>query len=198
MPQQHAARAGAPTEHDVLSAAQRLLERDGPAGLSVRRIADAVGVSRQVVYSRFGDKSGLVRALHDAGFEQLVAEITGVSERPGTDAHIGALGLAYRRAAMESPAVFDVMFARPFVEFDRDDDARAVAESSFGHIVDGARAWLDANGGDVDQAVALAGTLWSSVHGVVMLERTGHLSPQRSTAQIRDSVRRILRGSGGG
>lgn len=193
---QHAARAGAPTGRDVLAAAQDLLERHGPAGLSVRRVADALGVSRQVVYSRFGDKSGLVRALHDDGFERLSAELAAVGATPGADIHVVALGLAYRRAAMHAPVVFDVMFARPFVEFERDDEARAVALASYEHIVAGARAWLHRNGGAVEQALPLARVLWSSVHGVVMLERTGHLAPARSVAQIEDTVRRLLRGSG--
>lgn len=192
---QHSARPGAPTAREVLAAAETLLDRHGPAAMSVRRVADAVGVSRQVVYSRFGGKAGLVRALHDVGFDRLTVEVQSVAAEPGTDDHIVGLGLAYRRAALASPAVFDVMFARPFVEFTRDDEARAVAVRSFAPIVAGARTWLDVNRGDHDGAVVLARTLWASVHGVVMLERTGHLSARAATTQIRDATQRILRGS---
>jgi AcrR family transcriptional regulator len=197
MEERHAARRGAPTGADVLAAARAILRDEGPAGLSVRRVAEAVGTSRQVVYSRFGGKAGLVRALHDEAFTLLGDRVGSVAEAPGTDAHVVALGRAYRRVALDAPELFDVMFSRPFPEFTADADARAVAVASFRHIVEGAASWLRANGTDAAPAAAhrMARSLWSATHGVVSLERAGHLTDEQATEQLDDVLRRVLRGS---
>jgi AcrR family transcriptional regulator len=178
-----------------LNVAVALLREHGPAALSVRRVADGVGVSRQVVYSRFGDKAGLVRALHDEGFSRLVDEVAAVDAPVGSDEHVVGLAQGYRRAATAAPQLFDVMFGRPFPEFIHDLETRRVALASFEHIVDGARAWLEANGGDAADALTLARTLWATTHGVVALEHSGHLSAQRAALQLDDAIRRLLRGS---
>jgi len=56
-----ATKADALTE--ILSAALALVADDGYAGLSLRSLADRVGVSVRTVTHHFGDRSGLVRAL---------------------------------------------------------------------------------------------------------------------------------------
>lgn len=167
----------APDRDDVLGAAETLLTEEGPGGLSVRRIADRLGVSRQIVYSRFGGKPDLVRALHARGFERLTAAFAEVDEVPGTQAHVLAMAHAYRRAARAQPAVFELMFGTPVVGFVPDASARAVAVESFEPVVAAARAWLVATGRRATPAAALtlARAVWAATHGVVALELAGLL-----------------------
>lgn len=163
----------------VLATAERLLTEGGAHGLSVRRLAEALGVSRQIVYSRFEDKPGLVRALHAEGFRRLDLALAGVRETPGSRDHVLAVARAYRAAALAAPTLYELMFGRPVAEFAPDDAARAVAEASFARVVDAARAWLAAHGRKASKRAArrLAQTLWSATHGVVSLELAGHLGP---------------------
>jgi AcrR family transcriptional regulator len=195
MEERHGPRAGAPTGEEVLAAAERLLEDQGPGGLSVRRVAELVGTSRQVVYSRFGGKAGLLRALHDRGFADLTAEVRAVDAAAGGDDHVVGLARAYRRAALRLPVRFEVMFGRPFREFDHDDASRRVAEASFDQVVEGARAWLEANGGRSSEARSLAATLWALTHGVVALERVGHLTGRQAEHHLDVGIRRVLHGA---
>ena len=53
----------AATRRDILSAAQRLFERDGFAGTTMAAIAAEAGVAQKTVYVAFETKSGVLRAL---------------------------------------------------------------------------------------------------------------------------------------
>ncbi|MEZ5115096.1 MAG: TetR/AcrR family transcriptional regulator [Candidatus Nanopelagicales bacterium] len=170
-------RPQATSRDQVLAVAEDLLAREGPSAVTVRRIAEALGVSRQIVYSRFADKADLVRALHAEGFARLHARAAGAPGEPGTDAHVRAVGRAYREAAHADPALFELMFGRPVPEFAPDDEARAVAVAAFAPVVEAARAWLARRGlpSDDRASVRLARRFWAVTHGVVSLELSGLL-----------------------
>ena len=107
--------AGRPREHDeqtaraLLDEAERLVEAEGAAALTVRRVADGVGVSTRAVYSVYGSKDGLLVALGVRGFELLGWR---VAARPRTDdpaADLVEAGvLVFRRFAVEHPALFQI------------------------------------------------------------------------------------------
>src|SRR5215218_6655034 len=87
----------------VLAAAIKVLRDEGPSGLTVRRLADEIGVSRQVVYTQFGSLGGLIDALYREGFAELCAAgsrldlgLTGVER-------LVANALGYRVSALERP-----------------------------------------------------------------------------------------------
>ena len=107
--------AGRPREHDeqtaraLLDEAERLVEAEGAAAVTVRRVADGVGVSTRAVYSVYGSKDGLLVALGARGFEMLGK---GVAARPRTDdpaADLVEAGvMVFRRFAVEHPALFQI------------------------------------------------------------------------------------------
>jgi AcrR family transcriptional regulator len=55
----------------ILAAAQRLFEREGPAGVSMERVAEEAGVGKGTIYRRFGDRASLATALLDASEREL-------------------------------------------------------------------------------------------------------------------------------
>lgn len=57
----------------ILDAAQRLVERDGPEGLSMDAVAAEAGVGVGTAYRRFGDRSGLAQALMDRAEQEFQA-----------------------------------------------------------------------------------------------------------------------------
>ena len=107
--------AGRPREHDeetalaLLDEAERLVEAEGAAALTVRRVAEGVGVSTRAVYSVYGSKDGLLVALGARGFDMLLRRIT---ELPRLDDPVDDLveaGIAvFRRFTTEHPALFRV------------------------------------------------------------------------------------------
>src|ERR1700739_1769930 len=57
----------------LLEAAERVLERDGLAGLTLRAVAREAGVSHAAPTHHFGDLTGLVSELAAIGFRQFNA-----------------------------------------------------------------------------------------------------------------------------
>lgn len=187
-----------PPRHETLAVAETLLTEGGPAAVSARRVAERLGVSRQLIYTQFGDKSGLLRALHDEGFRRLDDRIGAVASRPRSDRDMLALVSAYREAALAAPEIYALMFDRPPPDFRKDSAAVRVGRASFAHIIAASRSWLDAQTIDtVGKDVALALALWSTAHGHVALERAGHI-PADSGQILEESVRLLLAGARAG
>lgn len=111
---------GRPKEHDqrtraaLLGAAEDLVERDGVAALSIRRVADEVGTTTRAVYSLFGSKAGLMDALGAEAFRRLAE---GLSALPlGVDARadlIAAGTTAFRDLVVDHPALFRAGIQQP-------------------------------------------------------------------------------------
>jgi AcrR family transcriptional regulator len=59
----------------ILAAARRLFEREGPAAVSMDRVAEEAGVGKGTLYRRFGDRAGLALALLDARERELQEEL---------------------------------------------------------------------------------------------------------------------------
>lgn len=62
----------------VLDCAARLLDEGGQEGLTIRRLAAASGFTPPAIYSLFGDKGGLVDALVERSFNEVVERMRGV------------------------------------------------------------------------------------------------------------------------
>ncbi|HEY2224219.1 TetR/AcrR family transcriptional regulator [Actinomycetospora sp.] len=97
----------------IVDAAAHLLEDGGEDAVSTRAVSAAAGVQAPTIYRLFGDKQGLLDAVVAHGFETYLAEKT-VREagddpvadlRTGWDLHVGL--------ALERPALYTLMYARP-------------------------------------------------------------------------------------
>src|SRR3954447_59967 len=105
-PYHHGALHGA-----LLKAAERVLERDGLAGLTLRAVAREAGVSHAAPTHHFGDLTGLVSELAAIGFRQFntameLADAAGNS--PIEKASAGAK--AYVAYAQAHPGMYGLMF----------------------------------------------------------------------------------------
>jgi len=106
---------GRPREYDervanaLLEAAERIGNEDGLDALSVRAVANAVGVTTRAVYSLFGSKDGLLVALGAQAFHLLKA---GIEELPTTSDLTGDIVEAgvrvFRRFALDHPALLRI------------------------------------------------------------------------------------------
>src|ERR1700712_989995 len=97
----------------IVEAAGRLLQARGEGAVSPRGGGAAAGVQAPTIYRLFGDKQGLLDAVVTHGFERYLAEKTVREEtddpvadlRTGWDLHVGL--------ALERPALYTLMYARP-------------------------------------------------------------------------------------
>ena len=110
------------TRAAVVQAARDLIAADGLEGLSVRRVAAALGVSAPALYAYVENKPDLLRAVAELEFEGLVERFDAVQCADPVDRIRGHIR-AYVEHARADPALFEVMFlfrpdwaAQPAVE----------------------------------------------------------------------------------
>jgi len=102
----------------VLQAAMDMLASDGVAEFTTRRLARHAGTSTPAVYELFGDKAGLVREVFFEGFRLLRQYLDEV--RPSQDPRAELISVieSLRMFAREHSVLADLMFSRPFADFD--------------------------------------------------------------------------------
>lgn len=172
-----------------LEAALRVLEREGPDALRVRRIADETGVSTIGLYTHFGSKEGLVGAVWSRGFALLGEEL---DRAGGTGVELVVdLGRRYAAWARAHPHLYGLMFQRSVPTFVLDDGHRAVAAATFERLV-------GACAGVTTDPVSSALTIWYWLHGALSLELAGVAPPGVDPVPDLDVVvRRLLAASPG-
>ncbi len=112
-PRSHKSAARRPlTRERILDAAIELIERDGPAGLSMRRLGSALGVEGMAIYHHFAGREGLLGALAERLLEPLGQLEPGSDWRRECDAFASEL----RRIAVEHPATFQLVGMQPLGE----------------------------------------------------------------------------------
>lgn len=158
----------------ILDAALRVLRDEGPAALTVRRIAAGAGCSTTGVYTWFGGKDGLVDALFVAGFEAFDAALDAAG------GGLAAQGRAYRRWALSAPTSYLLMFGEAVPGHVQSDEAKARAEASFDRLVE--RVGDEVGGSDAREQ---AFHLWAVIHGYVMLELQSMAPPDLDDAETR-------------
>lgn len=158
---------------DILVAAKDLLAETGDEeSVSVRAVAERVGVTTPSIYHHFADKAALIAAVCADVFAELDRRMEAAAAEE-TDPFVGlrARGEAYARFALEKPEHYRiVMMTLPRHGHDEFASHDLVAGATFTHLVDAVRACQEAGVfGTRRSAEDLARVLWSSVHGAVSL-----------------------------
>jgi AcrR family transcriptional regulator len=147
-----------PRAREIVVVARELLEREGPGGLSMRRIAAQLGIRAPSLYEHIADKRALENAIISEAFVEqgdLTRAAADGAAQDGRDP-ILAIGAAYRRYALQHPHVYRLMT-------DRGLDRAALVEGAEHYA---GTALRQAVGGDL----TLARVLWAFAHGMIMLE----------------------------
>jgi AcrR family transcriptional regulator len=97
------------TRDRILTAARTLFDKEGEAGLSMRRIAGAVGVTPMALYKHFADKDALRNALMADGFAAWEARVAAIKMRDPLK-WLDAMGAAFLDFALEEPRRYEAAF----------------------------------------------------------------------------------------
>ena len=96
---------------EILVAAKELFLRDGFEATTIRRIADAVGVSAPALYLYFRDKDAIMLALCDQTFRSLIEVMEGMEQQELTPIErLRSCGAAYIHFALEHPREYWLTF----------------------------------------------------------------------------------------
>jgi len=165
------------TPSRILHAARALFEREGAGGVSMRRVADAVGITPMAIYRHFPNREALLKQISDDSFNEIARHWD--AHRHGSDpiARLLATQRIYLDYALAHPHLFDHAFsvrrddARRFPE---DFHARRSPTANVVHdvVVDAQGKGLLRAGDPWDIAM----TLWAHAHGLIALYRAGRFS----------------------
>jgi len=146
----------------IVVAARELLERDGYEALTMRRVAEELGIRAPSLYKHFPDKAALEAAIVEDALVEFgeVAHRAIHSSGPGTG--VARLLEEYRRHSLCHPHLYRLATAGPLAR-----------ESLSPGLEDWAgNPWYVATGDP-----SLAQALWSFAHGMVVLELDGRYPP---------------------
>lgn len=121
------------TERELLAAAEGLLSEGGAEALSVRRLAEAAGTTPRAIYSVFGGKDGLLRALFREAFHALAARLDALPLTDDPMADLVDAGVrGFRAWALERPDLFRLAFEDRLAQVRPDDTDAGV--QAFGRL----------------------------------------------------------------
>jgi AcrR family transcriptional regulator len=192
----------------LLQAAERVLERDGLAGLTLRAVAREAGVSHAAPTHHFGDLTGLVSELAAIGFRRFNAEMIAARAAEATPGgRAMASPKAYVAYAQAHPGMYGLMFRGERLDYSRP-SLHEAADASFSGLTSAIAAERHEQISDhaltLDQGAAIV-RAWSLVHGFTTLlldGRLGHILEQlpagTTTDMLLDAMLRvtITRGQG--
>jgi AcrR family transcriptional regulator len=176
----------------LLKAAERVLERDGLAGLTLRAVAREAGVSHAAPTHHFGDLTGLVSELAAIGFRQFNEAMIAAGASGATLMEKGlARARAYVAYAQAHPGMYGLMFRTERLDMSRP-SLHEAASASFAGLAGSIGAirheHIEEEALSLDQAAAIV-RAWSLVHGFTMLLLDDRLSdilrrsPKGTTAE---------------
>ena len=142
---------------DIVAAALRLLESAGPDAVTMRAVAEALGIRAPSLYKHLADKETLEVAMIEEGLRDSARAFNAAisdSSDPLAD-----LAAAYRAWAVRRPHLYRLMTYKPLPRERLTDDVEAAAAAPV----------VAAVGGDPD----LARAAWALAHGLASLEIAG-------------------------
>jgi AcrR family transcriptional regulator len=153
-----------PRAREIVTVARQLLEQEGAEALTMRRLAERLGIRAPSLYKHLPDKAALEVAIIATGFEDAAAAFEAALDRAG-DADAGALAAlatAYRAFAVTHPHLYRLMTDRPLPRDRLPDGVKARAAAPL----------LQAAGNQ-----DLARAVWAFAHGMVQLELARRFPP---------------------
>jgi AcrR family transcriptional regulator len=149
-----------PRAREIVDTALELLEEEGPDGLSMRRLAERLGIRAPSIYKHLPDKQALEAVIISRGFELQAEAFEAVGDAKD---QLSAIAGVYREFAKAHPHLYRLMTER---ELHRELLTPGVEARAALPVV-------EAVGGDAD----LARAAWAFAHGMTILELDNRFPP---------------------
>ncbi|UQU65420.1 TetR/AcrR family transcriptional regulator [Couchioplanes caeruleus] len=184
------ARERASTRERIIEAALHILENEGAAALTVRRIATDVEYSAPVVYQHFANKDALVLELVAHGHRLMTAELEQAAAELDIDRRMMQLASEYVRFAGEHPHLYQIMNGDAV---DADQRLRAAAPT-VGVLKEFLTAWSDSHDVVLADFGEACDIVWGTLYGIASLGRIGTVGNERARRLAQQALRTLLRG----
>ena len=185
------------TADRIASVALTILEKEGPEAVSMRRVAEAVGITPMAIYHHFPSREDLLNTVTDREFAKLLSYMQAHVPQGGVEDRLLAVMAGYVDYAFARPRVFDFVFSRPRPgarQFPK--DFRARRSPTLNPVADLLAAEMERGFLKKDDVWEVALALWAHVHGYILLYRAGRiaLSEKEFRKLLHRSLGRFLHG----
>ena len=174
-----------------------MIREDGLASVSLRKLAERTGVSRTAPYHHFKDKSELLTAVAEQGFDQLTKRI----QAPADDQSLSLSGrlersiLNYIDFAITNATQYELMFGRELWRDKPSERLQRRAKDCFREYADIIRRFHEQGRlSQHEDPLRLAQLMWSALHGLVTLSHDGIIVRQDDLEEIsRYALNKLMR-----
>jgi AcrR family transcriptional regulator len=168
----------------ILRAAWQLVNTEGWASLSIRKIADAIEYSVPVIYDHFENKDAILHEFMKQGFV-LLAENLQKAKDTATDpaAQLGAIGKAYWDFAFGHKAYYQIMFGVGVISCEmvkQTPEIQKYADVIYTTIKD---LIAQSGSGHIDPMLKYH-SFWSTLHGLVSVNLMGMSTAPPAMTQL--------------
>ena len=148
----------------ILDAARQAFAGEGYGSVSMRQLAEAVGLTHGAIYGHFKDKDEIFDALVGESFDQLAAALRGLRGRSGDPVRfLKRAGRKYVEFGLENPGAYEFAFIlrrpgrtdRPHLAYD--------------YLRAAVKRCIDAGRFRTRNVDAASQALWAAVHGITAL-----------------------------
>ena len=181
----------------IATAARRLLDKEGTEAVTMRRVAQAIGVTPMAIYRHYPDRVSLLNALADEGFEELAVRIAGKKFFGSIEERLTKMMEIYLDHALEKPRLFELMFLKPREgarSYPR--DFKAGRSPTANLLIEMVQRGIDSGYFRHDDKWEIVFEMGALSHGLIMLYLGGRMGmpPAYFRALYRRSFKRHLRG----
>ena len=186
-----------PTVERIAAAARSLLDEEGIEAVTMRRVADAVGITPMAIYRHFPDRAGLLNAVAAQAFEELAARLAAMRFSGNIEERLTKMGKTYLDHALENPRLFELMFLKPREGARRyPEDFKAGRSPTANLMVEVLKEGMQSGYFRADDPWEIAFEMGALSHGLIMLYLGGrmNMSAARFRALYQRSFRRCIHG----
>jgi AcrR family transcriptional regulator len=155
-----------------------MLNEGGIDTISMRAIAQRIGVSPSAAYRHYENKEALLAGVAQAGFEQITAHLKAVrhDDQVPVNDKFQRMGVVYITFAVANPAQYRLMFGNQAVDTSRFPEVLAARRALSKEVFSMIRLCQGEPAPDRLTMLAIANAAWSLTHGAAMLIIDGSLA----------------------
>ena len=170
----------------LVTATQMLIEA-GVEALSLRKLAEKVGVSRTAAYHHFKNKNDLLCAIAGNGFKQwqLKAQQIFLDDYRKPEQQIKAFAFAYLEFANQNAHIYDLMFGGTIWKNKHSNQSlENIAYPTFDYQVEMISHWQKIGLLANYNSLRMSQVLWGTLHGIAKLTIDGIYTEQASIEEM--------------
>lgn len=179
------------TKERLVRAAADLLDKGGQGGVTLRALAELVGVSHNAPYRHFKDRNALLAAVAELDLRELSLAFRRGQEMEGTEEALRTATMALIAYAREHPARYRLLFSDPDIASTGGSIEAAALDAfqAFAALVQRCQA---KGAFPRVETTRLTGLIYATVHGAIDLELGGRAREGKGLGDIEATVALLL------